>query len=74
MEEKLIGIVAATLGVRPSQLRLDTAAGELEAWDSLAHINIVSEVESGFGVSIPIEEIAEIRRIADFLPYLGRAA
>jgi acyl carrier protein len=71
MEQKLITVVAAALGVDPELLKLDSAAGEIEAWDSVGQINIVSEVEEEFGVSIPIEKIAELRTIRDFLPYLG---
>jgi len=71
MEQKLIAIVAAALGVPASTLRLETAPGDVEAWDSLGHINVISEVEAGFGVRIPIEKIAEIHSIRDFLPYLG---
>ncbi|TMK48917.1 MAG: acyl carrier protein [Alphaproteobacteria bacterium] len=71
MEQKLITVVAAALGVDPELLKLDSAAGEIEAWDSVAQINIVSEVEEEFGVSIPIEKIAELHTIRDFLLYLG---
>ena len=50
MEQKLITVVAAALGVDPELLKLDSAAGEIEAWDSVAQINIVSEVEEEFGI------------------------
>ena len=43
-----------------------------QAWDSLAQINVVSEIEAEFGVSIPIEQVAEIRHIRDFLGYLEK--
>ena len=72
MEQKLISVVAAALGVAPSTLALDTAPGDVPAWDSLGQINVVSEIETEFGVSIPIEKLAEIHSIRDFLPYLGR--
>jgi acyl carrier protein len=71
MEEKLIALVAATLGVAPSTLTLETRADAIEKWDSLAQINIVSEIEEQFRVSIPIEVISELHSIRDFLPYLG---
>jgi acyl carrier protein len=70
MVEKLLEIVAGTLRVPPSTLTPETGPGDLHAWDSLAQINIVSEIEAEFGVSIPIEQVAEIRHIRDFLPYL----
>ena len=71
MEEKLIALVAATLGVDPSTLTLDTKAEAIEKWDSVAQINIVSEIEEQFRVSIPIEIMPELHAIRDFLPYLG---
>jgi acyl carrier protein len=70
MEERLIAIVAAALQVPTSALTLETGPGDLQVWDSLAHINIVSEIEAEFLVSIPIEQVAEIRHIRDFLGYL----
>jgi acyl carrier protein len=72
--ERLIAIVAAALRVPKSTLTLDMGPDDLQAWDSLAQINIVSEVEAEFGVSIPIEQVAEIRHIRDFLGYVETAS
>jgi len=72
MGETLIAIVAKALRVPPSKLTLETGPGDLEAWDSLAQINVVSEIEAQLGVSIPIEQVAEIRHIRDFLRYLEK--
>jgi acyl carrier protein len=65
MEQNLISIVAAALRVPRSKLTLGTRPGDLQAWDSLAQINVVSEIETEFGISIPIEQVAEIRHIRD---------
>jgi acyl carrier protein len=72
MDERLIATVAAALRVPTSTLTLETGPGDLPAWDSLAQINVLSEVETEFGVSIPIEQVAEIRHIRDFLGYLKK--
>jgi acyl carrier protein len=72
--EKLIAIVAGALRVPISKLTLETGPGDLEAWDSLAQINVVSEIEAEFGVSIPIEQVAEIQNIRDFLRYLEKTS
>jgi acyl carrier protein len=71
MEQRLIKVIAAALGVDASTLKLDTTTDDVAAWDSVAQVNIVSEIEAEFGVSIPIEKIAEIHRIREFLPYLA---
>jgi acyl carrier protein len=70
MKERLIAIVAAALQVPTSALTLETGPSDLLAWDSLAQLNVVSEIEAEFGVSIPIEQVGEIRHIRDFLGYL----
>ena len=72
MKERLIAIVAAALRVPTSELTLETGPGDLEAWNSLAQINVVSEIEAQFLVSIPVEQMAEIRHIRDFLAYLEK--
>jgi acyl carrier protein len=74
MEARLIAIVAGALRVPTSKLALETGPGDLEVWDSLAQINVVSEIEAEFGVSIPIEQVAEIRHIRDFLRYLQKTS
>jgi len=74
MEQKLIAVVAGALGVSTSALKLDPAPGDVEAWDSLGHINIISEVEAEFQVSIPIEKVADIRSVRDFLQYVAQKA
>jgi acyl carrier protein len=74
MKERLIAIVAAAWRVPTSALTLETGPGDLEAWDSLAQIDVVSEIEAEFLVSIPIEQVAEIRHIRDFLGYLEKTA
>jgi acyl carrier protein len=74
MEQKLIQIVAAALRVPASTLTLETGPGDLQAWDSLAQINLVSEIEAEFGISIPFERVAEIRHIRDFLPYFEKSS
>ena len=70
MEEKLIKIIASALGVPASALTLDTGPGDVEAWDSMAQINVVSEIEAAFGVTIPIEKVGEIQHVRDFLAFL----
>jgi acyl carrier protein len=72
MEGRLIAIVAAALGVPAATLNLDSGPGDVQPWDSVAQINVVSEIEAEFGVSIPIEKVAEIHHIRDFLAYLEK--
>ena len=69
MEDKLIAVIASVLRVPVSTLTLESGPDDFAIWDSLAQINVVSEIEAAFGISIPIERVAEIRHIRDFLQY-----
>lgn len=69
-ERRLIAVIANVLEVEPESITLDTTSDQVEAWDSLGHVNVVSEVESAFGITIPIEEVAEIGSVRDFLGYM----
>ncbi|MCP4138108.1 MAG: acyl carrier protein [bacterium] len=68
--ERLIKLAAETLDIDEKELTLESAAEELEEWDSVAHINMVSEVEEEFGVTIPIDDITKITKVKDFLKYI----
>ena len=43
-----------------------------EAWDSVATVQIVLEVEQEFAVRFTTDEVAGVRGVADLLHLLGR--
>lgn len=53
-------LVADVLGVDPSALNDDSGPGVEPAWDSLAHLSVMTAVEEEFGVRFSMEEIREI--------------
>lgn len=63
---EFINAVSTVLGVRAEKLSLETAYGEIEEWDSIAHIRLVMEMAKRYGVEIPLNEVAEIRTLWDF--------
>ncbi|HQL35247.1 MAG TPA: acyl carrier protein [Bacillota bacterium] len=70
MEDKLMDLIAEALEIDKSRLSLDTRKSELEEWDSLAHLMILSMVESELNIRIPFEKANEINKIGDFLQYV----
>ncbi|HEX9659568.1 MAG TPA: acyl carrier protein [Rhodothermales bacterium] len=68
--QELIELVADILDVPIDRLSPATSREDIAEWDSLAHVRLIMEVESKFGVSVPIEAFAEIKSIAE----LGRYA
>jgi acyl carrier protein len=66
MDERLNGILCDLLELEPDEIRPDLMREEVEAWDSLNHLKIVSAVEEVFGVRLSMDEIQSI----DGLPRL----
>lgn len=63
--KKVISEVFTSPGDKSSDLERDRS--EYENWDSLAHMQLVSEIESSFDISFEMDEIAEIVKASDFL-------
>jgi len=53
-------LVADVLGVDPAAINDDSGPGTEPAWDSLAHLSIVTAVERSFAVRFSMEEIRAI--------------
>jgi acyl carrier protein len=59
-------IAAAVLGVPTSDLTEQSAPGDISGWDSLATLEILTEIEEQTGVSLDLEEIVELATIGDW--------
>ena len=48
------------------EFRLNTPRKDFDNWDSLTHLQLVSEIESAFNVRFEMEDIIDIESPADF--------
>jgi len=64
-EEKLSKIVAKILLLDEPDVSDDLSRKNVEAWDSLAHLMLISEVESAFGVTLDDDDIIAINTVGD---------
>ena len=69
MEEKILDIMKNVFGVED----IDTTCSQenCQAWDSLAQLNLVVELESEFDVTLEPEEIGEMKSFADVLKLIS---
>ena len=59
-DERLFqAVVLKSLQISERKFRRDLTLGEIEEWDSVAHLVLVSEIEEAFGVRFKAEEIVE---------------
>jgi len=65
MEEKLKLIVLETLKIQASDYHEDLTAGDLPAWDSIGHVNLLMAVEKEFEVAFDVTDAIDIESVAD---------
>lgn len=47
------------------ELREDMSAKDVDGWDSLSNMVIISEIEKTFGIRFPFREIVRMRDVGD---------
>ncbi len=64
LETQTIKVLADVLDVPQSSLNSSTTHRQVENWDSVAIVNIMAALEAEFGISIPIDDAAELTSVA----------
>ena len=62
-KERIKEIIADTLGIDIARITDDLAAGDIEEWDSVGNLTIISTIEEELEVDIPIEDLYELNNI-----------
>ena len=63
MTEKVIEVIAKVLDLESSDLTEDSDMENLDAWDSMNHLGVVMEIESGFGIRFSPSEMADLNSV-----------
>ena len=62
-KERIKEIIADTLGIDIERITDDLAAGDIEEWDSVGNLTIISTIEEELEVDIPIEDLYDLNDI-----------
>ena len=65
MDEKLKDILAKVLLIVESKISDGMSRKSVKEWDSMAHLMLVSEIESAFEVTMDDDDIMEIQTVDD---------
>ena len=71
MEQEFLRLAAKVFGVDVSEISVETEYKVFEKWDSLKMLMLVMEIEAEYDVVIPIEALGKIKKLKDFLGYIG---
>jgi len=52
----------------------ETTAGDIEAWDSLTHLSMISEVESKFRIRFKMKEITTMKNVGEMITIICERA
>jgi acyl carrier protein len=65
IDKKLKAILTKVLLIDESEVSDEMSRKTVKEWDSMAHLMIVSEIESAFEVTMDDDDIMEIQTVAD---------
>jgi acyl carrier protein len=64
-ERRFQEVVMRSLQITSRQFRPDLRMGDIDEWDSVAHLDLVSSIEQAFGVRFKAEDIVEITSLEE---------
>jgi acyl carrier protein len=70
--EQLRELMALTFDLPAEAITPDTTRDGCAKWDSLAHLNLMLAIEDGFGVTLTVDEMAEMTSVAAILARLAK--
>jgi acyl carrier protein len=72
MNEKLVSVLAEVFNLQPDQIAPELTKDDVGNWDSLKQMDLVMSLERQFGVSLEIEDIAQLVSVAKIVEVLER--
>jgi acyl carrier protein len=72
MSEQLKQIMSDVLDVRADQIGDETSQETLADWTSLAHLRLITELESEFGVQVSMDEALSLTSYAKLAAFLAK--
>jgi acyl carrier protein len=70
--DKIIDIVSKILLVDKEEITNKLSRTDSEAWDSMTHLVIISELEQNFGIILEDDDIAAMNTIDDIKTILAK--
>ena len=72
-ERRLRAVVTQTLRIPDGKYRPDLSLGDIDEWDSVAHLDLLSSIEQAFGLRFRTEEIVELTSLDEIRARIAAA-
>lgn len=73
MSDKLSTIAAEIFGISAGDIELEMTPDDVEKWDSLNHLRLITAVESEFKIRLTMSQIQGIECLGDLHSYVQQA-
>jgi acyl carrier protein len=67
-------VLCSTFGVKPESIFDSTKAGDVEGWDSLSHLVVLTGIEKRVRVKLPLTEAYEAEDVGALVELVTRVA
>lgn len=67
MKDRIKDLMAGILKVDVSMLGDDLEIGDIQEWDSMHHMMIITGIEKEFGIKFQREELVDLENVADII-------
>ena len=68
--EKIIEVCKEIFDDDTLVLTEQSSAKDVEEWDSLTHLNIISDIEDEFDINFSLNEISDAKNIGDLVTFV----
>lgn len=65
--EDVLKLVCEALEIPDGSLAPETNVGDVEEWDSIGWLTIMSMLDEQFGVQVSSQEIRNVKKVGDFV-------
>ncbi|MDA0663977.1 MAG: acyl carrier protein [Proteobacteria bacterium] len=63
-------IIAAQFGCAPDRITRETAAMDIDGWDSASHVILILEIEQQLGLTFPDDRIGDLSDVGEMVDIL----
>jgi acyl carrier protein len=67
IQEKVTHIFRTVFNEPTLEINPTTTANDVDAWDSLSHLNMISAVEKAFEVKFKLKDLVKLKNVGDLL-------
>jgi acyl carrier protein len=70
--ERVAELVARQFSLEKADVTAATGPQDIDAWDSLTHVGLTTELERAFGIRFEIEEVMEMENVAAIVRVIAK--